>query len=364
MSYDHVGIKNCLFGDFTERVEERISKGRRCFNALCSIVIKRSGITMSTCATLFWTLIIPVTTYGGELWSLKIELLRKFQRQVGRRCQRFPDRSPNYSAYAPLGWLSIDRFIQVKKLLFVRTMTILDDNVVCKKILIIGTNKFINDVEKSRMNANNSPVFDILKVAESVGILRECLNMILNGHIYPKEEWRRIVWSAIWKCEDEDYLLIYKNPKPDTLLFKIVENAYYLVWWYISDKMPGKIRMCEILASIVCDTSLLKDTDYRIKNKPFGFKMCHRCELGILENARHLILQCPFYEIERANMFNEIESVNDTWREKISNQGYDILHVLLGMQPENTTFDEMLQIWLTAGGHISKMYQSATTGRT
>ena len=367
VSYDHVGIKNCLFGDYTERVEERISKGRRCFNALCSIGIKRSGITMSTCATLFWTIIIPVTTYGSELWSLKsheIELLRKFQRQVGRRCQRFPDRSPNYSAYAPLGWLSIDRFIQVKKLLFVRTMTILDDNAVCKKILIIGTNNFINDVEKSRMNANNSPVFDILKVAESVGILRECLNMILNGHLYPKEEWRRIVWSAIWKCEDEDYLLIYKNPKPDTLLFKIVESAYYLVWWYISDKMPCKIRMCEILASIVCDTSLLKDTDYRIKNKPFGFKMCHRCELGILENARHLILQCPFYEIERADMFNEIESVNNTWRDKISNQGYDILHVLLGMQPENTTFDEMLQIWLTAGGHISKMYQSATTGRT
>ena len=92
VSYDHVGIKNCLFGDFTERIEERISKGRRCFNALCSLGIKKRGITMRTCATLFWSIIIPVTTYGSELWSLKcheIELLRKFQRQVGRRCQRF-----------------------------------------------------------------------------------------------------------------------------------------------------------------------------------------------------------------------------------------------------------------------------------
>ena len=241
---------------------------------------------------------------------------------------------------------------------------LIDDNAVCKKILIIGTQNFINDVEKSRINANNSPIFDILKVAESVGLLRECLNMILNGHLYPKEEWRRIVWSAIWKCEDEDYLLIYKNPKPDILLFKIVENAYYLVWWYISDKLPGKTRMYEILASIVCGTSLLKDTDYRIKNKPFGFKMYHRCDLSILENARHLILQCPFYEVERANMFNEIETVNDTWRDKIRNQEYDVMHVLLGMQPENTTFDEMLHIWLTAGSRISKMYQSATIGRT
>ena len=58
LSYDHVGVKNCLFGDFTERVEERLSKGRRCFNALCSLGIKKSGITMRTCTTLFWSIII------------------------------------------------------------------------------------------------------------------------------------------------------------------------------------------------------------------------------------------------------------------------------------------------------------------
>ena len=358
VSYDHVGVKNCLFGDYTERVEERISKGRRCFNALCSLGIKKSGITMRTCATLFWSIIIPVTTYGSELWSLKcheIELLRKFQRQVGRSCQRFPNRSPNCSAYAPLGWLSIDRMIQVKKLLFVRTMTILDDSAVCKKLLVTRTQNFIDDMEKGRINEYNCPIFEILKAAEDVGIFGECINMIINGYVYPKEGWRSIVWNAIWKCEDEDNLLIYKNPKPDTLLFKIIENAYYLIWWFISDIMPCKTRMCEILSSIVRDTSLLKATDYRFKNKPFGFKMCHRCDLGIVENARHLILQCPFYDLERASMFREIESTNDTWHSKVNNQGYDIMHILLGMQPDNTTFDEMIHIWLIAGSHISRM---------
>ena len=61
------------------------------------------------------------------------------------------------------------------------------------------------------------------------------------------------------------YLVMSKRPKPDTLLFKIIENAYYLVWWLISDLFPVKMKMCETLASIVCDTSLLKTTDYRIK---------------------------------------------------------------------------------------------------
>ena len=32
--YDHVGVKNCLFGNYTTRTEERISRGRRAFNAV------------------------------------------------------------------------------------------------------------------------------------------------------------------------------------------------------------------------------------------------------------------------------------------------------------------------------------------
>ena len=104
-TYDHVGVKNCLFYDYSERLEERISKSRS-FNSITSIGIKKRGVNMKTCSTIVWTLIIPVLTYGCELWILKgkdIEILRKFQRQIGRRCQRFPSKSPNHSAYSPLG---------------------------------------------------------------------------------------------------------------------------------------------------------------------------------------------------------------------------------------------------------------------
>ena len=187
--------------------------------------------------------------------------------------------------------------------------------------------------------------------------------MIVNGHFYPKEEWKRIVWQSIWACEDNDYLLMHKLPKPETLLFKVIENAYYLIWWHISDCMPNIFKMCETLASLVCDTSLLKATDYRLKKKSIGFKMCDRCELGCIEDARQPILQCPFYDVERTAMFNEIDSVNDIWSTKISYQGYDLMHILLGMQPEGFTFNEMIDIWMIAGCHISRMYLGAIAGR-
>ena len=131
---------------------------------------------------------------------------------------------------------------------------------------------------------------------------------------------------------------------------------------YVVGTMLSLLIM-ENLWIIVCDTSLLKATDYRLKKKSIGYKMCDRCELGIIENARHLILQCSFYDLERTDMFKEIESVNDTWSTKISNQGYDLMHILLGMLPEGINFDEMKDIWLIAGSHISRMYLNAITGR-
>ena len=106
VTYDHVGIKNCLFHDYKPRTEERLSKGRRAFNAITNIGIKKKGITMKVCSTLFWTIIAPIVTYGCEIWVTRgdeIELLRKFQRMIGRRCQRLHSSSPNYSAYLPIG---------------------------------------------------------------------------------------------------------------------------------------------------------------------------------------------------------------------------------------------------------------------
>ena len=96
-----------------------------------------------------------------------------------------------------------------------------------------------------------------------------------------------------------------------TVLFNIVGSSYYLVWWAISDMMPEKMGMCETVASILCDTSLLKTTDYRLKGKTFGYKMCSRCDLGIQEDARHVLMQCPFYNRERKKLFDSLESISE-----------------------------------------------------
>ena len=116
-------------------MEDRVSKGKR---AITGDGIRKKGFNMATCSTLYCSIIIPIITYGSEIWVMKndgIECLRKFQRYVGHKCQRFPSRSPNYSAYAPLGWISIEKVVFAKKLLFLCTILVMDDDSVYKRLI-------------------------------------------------------------------------------------------------------------------------------------------------------------------------------------------------------------------------------------
>ena len=221
--YDHVGVKKRLFNNFKPRTEDRISKGRRAFNSVLNAGIKRKGLNTSVISSFYWTIVIPVVTYGSETWVLKgdeIELLKKIQRYVGRRTQRFNQCSPNSSAYFPLGWISIEKVVYVTKLMFLRSICNMKDEAVAKRMLIMRVNTFNEDRAKSKLNANDSPMFDILNIAERLDLLVMCLNMVLNGHYYDKKTWNKIVWEKVWHLEDEEYQMYKEQLNKEKLLFQ------------------------------------------------------------------------------------------------------------------------------------------------
>ena len=95
--YDHVGVKMSIFGDCTERVEEKISKGRKTLNASTGLGIRRNGLNMNTCNVIFWQVVVPTICFGSEVWvssDKAEEMLLAFQIYAGKRVQRFPYRAP------------------------------------------------------------------------------------------------------------------------------------------------------------------------------------------------------------------------------------------------------------------------------
>ena len=247
--------------------------------------------------------------------------------------------------------------------MFLRTILVMDDDTTYKRILIQRTQDFLGNEHLSKINEHDSPIFDLLNVSRKVGLFDTCIKMITTGCMYSKQEWKKKVWEYIWRLEDEECIMMYRQPDHTVLLYEIMKGPFYLVWWILSDLYPSWTRMCEKMSSMVCDTCLLKATDYRLKGKTHGYKMCNRCKLGSLEDVKHLIMQCPYFEVKRAKMYDEIKKLNNEELDEVLSNPQEIFHVILGKHPDNASFENMIQFWLIAGAHICDMYGEIVTGR-
>ena len=232
---------------------------------------------------------MPIVSYGAELLVLQPDenvLLRKFQRYVSRHCQRFPKRSPNFSAVNPLGWIDILKFIKVKKLLFLRTILVMPDDSICRQILKTRKEAYVNNPNNGINNVHSSPTFELLNTCSEFDILDMCYTMIENGCHLSKSEWSKYIRSIAWRKEDEEYSVTNK----DSILYQVTEKPRCITWWAISDLISSMVGTCEIMAKLVCDTSLLKSSDYRLKKLSFSHKICTACDLGIREDIKHIVM--------------------------------------------------------------------------
>ena len=147
-------------------IEKRLEKGRHTLNVATGLGIRKSGLSVATFNMLYWSVVIPTYIYGCETWILSyrdVEQFGCFQGYAGRKVQRFPARSPNDTCCLGIGWLSIVRYIYVRKLIFVCTIWAMDDDEPVKKVFLLKYDMFKNrcmDAETSF-----SPTFEILRVA-------------------------------------------------------------------------------------------------------------------------------------------------------------------------------------------------------
>ena len=103
--------------------------------------------------------------------------------------------------------------------------------------------------------------------------------------------------------------------------------------------------------------------DYRLKGKSFSHRICTKCELGILEDIKHLLMQCPYYTEERKQLQHSIQLIGTELSDRIINDPPNYFNTIMGKQPEDTDFQEMIAIWLMTGDHISRLYKRTVIGR-
>ena len=364
--YDHVGIRASISEEDTSGLEERLSKARRALNATSGLGIKKSGLTVKTCNIIFWSVVVPIAMYGCELLILTdkhIALLEDFQEYAGRRLQRFYLKTPRVCSFYGLGWIRLERFVEVKKLLFLFTIIMLDDGNPIKTAFLQRSSFFFEHTEECDDNYFRSPTFDLLQTAQTFGLLERVRNTILTGINVTKQVWKSLIWKRAWDLEKTFWSIQIKSHESLSVLDRVCHSPRYLVWWELSDMFPDQMGICEIMAKLLCRCSILKSDDVRLKSLTQSNRWCDRCDLSNVEDVRHLVLYCPLTQSIRDRMFIEVDRLVDgrgNYMQLTINDKYDVLlgSLICGFDPPS-----MIDIWLTGASFIGAMYNHRVRSR-
>ena len=353
--YDHVGIKVCANGDTHVRTLEKVEKAKRVLNMSTNMGIIKGGLNLNTCCLIYWSVVFPTLTFGSEIWVLKkkdIEILQGFQRYTARRLQRLHFRSINSTSTAYLGWMDIIRVIKAKKLIFVRSIACMKEHMPLR----IFFSERLLEFHAGNENPYDSPIIQVLEIATEFEVAQFVRNMFA-GNIISKQGWKKIVWERAWILEKADWDHKTTNDKHFDLIKRATNGPGYSVWWSIADLDQSMMRRCEVMIKLTTHTSLLKGDDCRLKRLPFGSKMCTQCELGCLEDANHLIMQCPVHERHRVNMHEEINAQYELEVGEIT------LEVMLGNYLTNKDYEDMCPLWYISSKYIYMMYRETLLSR-
>ena len=170
-------------------------------------------------------------------------------------------------------------------------------------------------------------------------------------------------WENAWKLDDAYWKALSVTTTDSDILYKSIGQPRYLSWWQISDNLPEHTKMCECLARIVCKACMLKSDDYRLKGLPPSYRTCNNCDLYAEENIRHILMQCPALENDRAKMYDKLYNIDLKVKAVISENPHKVFLWLLGGNIEDLEAEIMIRFWIIAGYEVTRMYRKITHGR-
>ena len=366
-NYDHVGVKASIYHNDTSCISEKICKGRRTLNASTGLGIRRNGINMNVCNIIFWAVVIPIITFGCEMWVMSdkdIVNLQAFQRFAGRRVQRLSYKSPNASAFFGLGWTRIVTYIYVKKLLFVLTIVKLGADNFVKMIFTERLEAYRRNTEAGTLNAHRSPFFDIFNVCVKFDLLN-IVDDMLNGRtpISKKKAWSKLCWEKAWTYEDTYWNTTAILHKDSNLLNLVLSETRYLTWWMFSDVDQSMMRICENMVKILCRASKLKCDDPSLKGTLLSVRTCENCYMYVVEDMHHLLMQCPHFHDRRQQMLERIYENAPEVEEIFANDPPKVFAWLLGKEIPRCPPNAMLEVWRISGQVINTIYMDVIRSR-
>ena len=101
--------------------------------------------------------------------------------------------------------MRLERVIQVRKLMFIRTIIVMGDDELLKKIVCERANMYFSNLQTGEENVLQSATFGLLNTCTIFGLLGHVKNIVEKHHFYPKLVWKNIILEKGWQLENLHY---------------------------------------------------------------------------------------------------------------------------------------------------------------
>ena len=107
-------------------------------------------------------IVVHTALYWCEVWFLRekhIEIIGKFTANADQRIGRLNRMTASVCSFFGLGWIRLSTLVHIKKLLFLRTIIVMDDNALIRKVLSDRVGDFNKDPRQNFVGNFDSPLY-------------------------------------------------------------------------------------------------------------------------------------------------------------------------------------------------------------
>ena len=288
----------------TKRIEDRIDKGEKAYFAVQGLGNRRLPVTPVVSSKLYWSVCVPRMMHGLEVTDLQVCDLNKLEQAHGKMAkmiQGLPTQTPNSICIAPLGWISLEAYLDKMKLLFLWRILVLSINSIYKQVAIERICKILSG--HCRLQ---SPISNIVETFRRYNLIDELLLAVSTGVYMPIEEFKNVVKTRVYDYDNERYKISLKMVKNVDLFSLCVPEIKWWTWWKYAFRRPDKVNNCRVLMRLIAGQSSLKAHEYRYNDAED--KSCPHCDLQQIQSVSHLLFECT-----HPNILHQ----RDKWLEKI-----------------------------------------------
>ena len=280
-SVKHVGVTLSSDSTCIDRTIQACNLLRALTLSLLRCGVHAAALNPVTSSKLIKTIIFPKALYGCELWILnqtEVLLLERAQRFIAKSIMCFSRRTRTDMCNGLLGWISLESYIDTRKLLFIGNLCRLDERLLPRKILLTRLIMFFtNGVNQIGL------IPDIVRVFNKYGLIEHLLNFVENGHFSQKMAWKRIVKDSVLLYEENAWLQRMSN-EPDFVRFLKIHNSLKTFdLMKLSIKYPGIKDELHFVLQLIVTLRVMNETE-----------LCHKCGQFYTDTAVHISLTCTY----------------------------------------------------------------------